>query len=1411
MKRIAFILVALITLSANAANYLISPSATTAGTAIAYKNVQFKVGTTAFSSFSALLAANPAANSNVYVASGTYSENVTIGTAGLNFIGANAYGDSRTSTRTLGESIITGKLTVTANNVTINGFHFKGNGCVFNTSATTSSPLVGLKFIHNKVTESTLSHGSFSNSVVHLGTPRTGNDAMSAAVNCLYQNITVSHNEFVGSATYQAHFVVISGIFGTNYLTDNTFNDGGCSIALYNAQGTNYIRYNKFNNVGDFTRANGSGFGEFAIRLYYIAYANTTKVHIDYNDFNNCQGQSSLYSIIRFFNGDTSTPQMTPVNCSIGIHHNVFRNKPKHSSATYNYVFYTNYTDAATINARLNTYDNSELCFGFIKQKGDSEAKRLFASSAGVIDPASSKGTTMAYYKFPGTSDFKNMKTKGTRVCQNFDTDANGTVYTCQICDDLATSLGIHKNSLMVTHFYTDSSTGELKKSYMYLQHAGHGSGMALCRFSGQLYIVTGGKSKTSGSSETPTTTAFIPWKANAKVDVTKNSFTVDGTTYTIKHFVNAWSADDPDTWDGQYPAIDLENRLFAERMPNGKVYFVIYDLDDVFNNLNNAKPLKNFGLTKKDPNYKFTSTNSNYAPYVNADQGLQTWPMQGFTVAGDYLYLLEGVGEDGYTDASGNNYPAVSSKPTIYVEAWNWRTDKFAYRKPILRSTILNLTHGEPEGIQVHRDDTGRSTLMIGVATGASGDRAENIFVFTPDTENGMVMTVPTGVSTPSTSSLSITTTSVAATGSFNVTHSSQGGGSAGGLNGKPVYAITGTDGQCFTCSVEDTGKWADSYSTKVKVTVTYTPDGLKKNHTAKLRISSPNAADVVVTLNGTDNGYVAPSLAANPASASFSATVGGSEAKTIAIAGTNMPENVTLALSGTDAAMFSLSANSLAAAGGNVTVTYTPSAVGNHTATLTAKSGTYTAIVALSGTATETPQPTITAPASVSLEATVGETASTTANIVGTNLTGGIILQLDGADADFFSISTSELNSSGGQVEITYAPTEEGTHSATLTASSGNTSATISLNGTATGGNPLIDPDQFVLTKVMETNDVPADAGECRFSTGYGGFVYTTDRANNQILRYSSSGQQSVFATINGTPWTAITSDDAGNILINQGSAYGTNTTSNWFVFEPDGTQHTLTLTMPDGMQDGRIDAVGRAFGNVLGINGQAPITGVLCVLCKDSTKAAIFYLKNGAQVGAVAVETGFTADATAIGQPSTTFLPPLVSNPDDNYLFRLRTNKAVTTKALNRTSADGFDVFTLGGRTYLVEPTGTHNYGDGFTVHEIGSDEVKGQRNETITDGTLKYQSLTARVSNDGTYATIYQNVSGELVSIYRFGMPSTGVESICGEPTTVATAYYNLQGIRVERPESGQFLIRVATLSDGSIRTTKLVVR
>ena len=447
-----------------------------------------------------------------------------------------------------------------------------------------------------------------------------------------------------------------------------------------------------------------------------------------------------------------------------------------------------------------------------------------------------------------------------------------------------------------------------------------------------------------------------------------------------------------------------------------------------------------------------------------------------------------------------------------------------------------------------------------------------------------------------------------------------------------------------------------------------------------------------------------------------------------------------------------------------------------------------------------------------SVGITTEEGTSATGSVTFTGALLTNNITLTLSGTNASLFSIDKTSIAQSGGaasgKVTITYSPTAAGNHTAKLTASSsGAPSVTVTLNGTATEKAPEIDPAKFVYTKVMESTNVPA-SNDGRFSTGFGGYLYVNDKTNKQILRYDDKGNKSVFANIDGTPWTAITTDDAGNILINQGSAYGTNVSPKWFIIEPNGTQHTLTLTYPSGTEGtGRNDAVGRVVGNVLSSAG-----GYMCVLVNGATSGAIFKIVNGSQSGtATAVDLGFTADATAIAQPCAKTVAAVAANPASSFMYRLRTAKQVVTKAFTRTSTDGFDVFTLGDKTYLVEPSGAKNYSDGYTIHELGSDDVLAEHPETVTDGAAKFQSITARVSDDGSYALIYQNVSGKLVSIYRFGMPATGVESVTSDSTVVETSLYNLQGVKVMNPAPGQIYIRVNRMSDGSVKSSKIVVK
>ena len=820
-----------------AAEYLISPKAITAGEVVEYKGQTFIVDSTAFSSFTALLKV-AMASSTIYVDGGVYNEAVTISTAGLTFLGNNAYCEKRSSNRTQEESKLTNVITIAADNITFNGFTITGNGKMYEWAARSGKPISGFKFLYNIVEASTVAKTSTDIAVLQFGHYAGNSEASDTQWYQRYKDFTIAHNTFTGSASYTANFVSLSGAYGTTTIADNTFKDGGTSIYINNGQGTFNIKNNSFTSVGDTSRlSHGSIYGEFCIAMRYCGNANTTDFYIQNNVFNKCQGQSSMYTLIRLFNGDKSNAIVPMVKTKLYMNYNIFKNKPCHSSRDYNYVYYSNdeYTGKDYIvDCRFNEFDNSELCIGTVYLPDESTAGRVFASSMGEFNFASSAGTTADYFASPCGTTIKGQTMKSARVCQSFDIDEEtDDMYFLQI-DPNNGAAGYEPQTITRYYKKSDGSTG---KQYMYLGNAAHGSNMAVCRINGTLYVFTGGDSETSKS--TSRAICIFPFVSGATANLQKESFTYNNKTYTIKKMTSG------NGHTNQYPSIDKQNRLLCEcSRSSNYMYFVIYDLDDAFNNLSDATKLKSIKIQKHTNAY---SSSSN--AYKSIDQGFMFWPFQGFTINGDYLYIAEGMGGttnglDGYTVVPDNG----KNIPIVMLNAYNWRTDTWSYRTPVMKSAIINMSHGEPEGWKLRRGSKGRTNMYLQIANGASGSRVNNVFEYVADIVNGYKYKVPSVTSTASATTLALSSADGSTVSqSFTV--------SSDYLLGDQTITISGADASCFTATIKNGTVWKK----KSTITVTYTPNTLKTQHTAQIRISSPNASDIVVNLTG-DNTPPAP-----------------------------------------------------------------------------------------------------------------------------------------------------------------------------------------------------------------------------------------------------------------------------------------------------------------------------------------------------------------------------------------------------------------------------------------------------------------------------------------------------------------------------------------------------------------------
>ena len=105
--------------------------------------------------------------------------------------------------------------------------------------------------------------------------------------------------------------------------------------------------------------------------------------------------------------------------------------------------------------------------------------------------------------------------------------------------------------------------------------------------------------------------------------------------------------------------------------------------------------------------------------------------------------------------------------------------------------------------------------------------------------------------------------------------------------------------------------------------------------------------------------------------------------------------------------------------------------------------------------------------------------------------------------------------------------------------------------------------------------------------------------------------------------------------------------------------------------------------------------------------------------------------------------------------------------------------------------------------ITIDDDGNAHIKGSGG-----AYLRYNNSSGQ--NRFRYYKSSTYTAQKTVQLYY--QEATGVESVAAaEGEVIATAYYNLQGVRVMNPAAGQILVKVNTLSNGQIRASKVLVR
>ena len=479
-------------------------------------------------------------------------------------------------------------------------------------------------------------------------------------------------------------------------------------------------------------------------------------------------------------------------------------------------------------------------------------------------------------------------------------------------------------------------------------------------------------------------------------------------------------------------------------------------------------------------------------------------------------------------------------------------------------------------------------------------------------------------------------------------------------------------------------------------------------------------------------------------------------------------------------------------------------------------------------------TTEPTLSVDASsIALNAYVNETATSSFNVSGVNITSNIKIALSGVDDDMFSISTTSVANSG-EVVVTYAPSAVGNHSASITVSAtGVASKTITLTGVATEkpSEPVVPVG---LTRIWQnTTNVPGTAGggDIRFAAVSNGKLIVADKANAKLLELTETGYSDYYncSSALSTHWgttaigPAISCDDAGNILIHT-NWMGASSAANFIIISADlKNSYKLDLSGIEGYTPVRIDQIGRVRGNMLSDEG-----GYFILTPNTSSNALVVKVVNGdvdTDYSQVSNNTSLTFTTSCIAQPAFKTVAEIDALLDDNgdlsnaFILRNRSypqnvymwnddNSAMEAMKLTaatsegystkNASQEGFDWFVLDGKAYYIMPittdgtTGTR--GTAFAIYDQDGNVVA-YHAENLKTGVGQGMGSFIAVPYTSSSVEIYHFIAGTIAEKFTFGVENknVGVESI--QPIVNDNApieYYNLQGVKVANPSNGIFI-------------------
>ena len=321
-------------------------------------------------------------------------------------------------------------------------------------------------------------------------------------------------------------------------------------------------------------------------------------------------------------------------------------------------------------------------------------------------------------------------------------------------------------------------------------------------------------------------------------------------------------------------------------------------------------------------------------------------------------------------------------------------------------------------------------------------------------------------------------------------------------------------------------------------------------------------------------------------------------------------------------------------------------------------------------------------------------------------------------------------------------------------------------------------VSAQEFTLTEVTSTANVPADRMNNRQGFGYSGAFIVMDKVLGQIKFYNpeDGALENTLTTGATASWPAVTRDDAGNIIARVDNSWPGN-------FMADTVIMKIFPAGGGEAENGRCDFFSFIEGNVM----DEEEGGILWLVTAKSTGILkVPFLGGEIDHDHIAL---FPVEGATLAPTSSTVVNPYVAaDGTKHYMLWTRNANAVdlvmnetedgfigTTFTLpNKGATNGCFPFTFGGKDLVIYTT-LPNYGNAWAIAEKNAEEpiaVVPEEPGYVTNG-FQCNWLNAELVNEHK-AIIYQYFPGNYFKTYELTIPGGEEEhtyAVCGAPAAL----------------------------------------